>query len=95
MRVWYQMTRDEVLETLNVGTDGLSKKQAAERLLQNGENVLQESKKKSAFQVFLSQFADLLPSLCSYFSACPNTSTRTNFFKKNLFCSPLCSQHPA
>ncbi len=60
MNLWYQMTKDAVLKKLNVNTDGLSKEKAKELLEINGENVLQETKKKTAFQVFLSQFADLL-----------------------------------
>ncbi|MBQ1281229.1 MAG: HAD-IC family P-type ATPase, partial [Oscillospiraceae bacterium] len=60
MKAWYQMGKDEVLRTLGVGTDGLSAERAKELLLQNGENVLQETKKKTALQVFLGQFADLL-----------------------------------
>ena len=47
-------------EQLGVTTDGLSSEQAEERLKRDGKNVLAEGKKKSVFQVFLSQFADLL-----------------------------------
>ena len=60
MKQWYQMSKDEVLNSLGVKTDGLSSDKAKELLEKNGKNVLQESKKKSIFQVFLSQFADLL-----------------------------------
>ena len=60
MQSWYQLPKEEVLKKFNVGTDGLSKERAQELLQQNGENALQESKKKSPLQVFLSQFADLL-----------------------------------
>lgn len=60
MKQWYQMTKDEVLESLGVDSNGLSSEKASELLEKNGENVLQEGKKKSAIQVFLSQFADLL-----------------------------------
>lgn len=60
MKQWYQMSKDEVLNSLGVTTDGLSSDKAKELLEKNGKNVLQESKKKSIFQVFLSQFADLL-----------------------------------
>ena len=60
MKQWYQMSKDEVLDSLGVTTDGLSSDKAKELLEKNGKNVLQESKKKSIFQVFLSQFADLL-----------------------------------
>lgn len=60
MKQWYQMSKGEVLDSLGVTTDGLSSDKAKELLEKNGKNVLQESKKKSVFQVFLSQFADLL-----------------------------------
>lgn len=57
---WYQLTKEQVLEKLSVTKDGLSSKKAEELLQKNGENVLQEGKRKTALQVFLSQFADLL-----------------------------------
>ena len=60
MSEWYRKTNAEVLEQLGVTTDGLSAEQAEERLKRDGKNVLAEGKKKSVFQVFLSQFADLL-----------------------------------
>lgn len=60
MMNWYQLTKEQVLEKLGVTKDGLSSKKAEELLQQNGENVLQEGKRKTALQVFLSQFADLL-----------------------------------
>ena len=57
---WYQMSKQQVLEKLGVTKDGLSSQKAVELLQQNGENVLQEGKRKTALQVFFSQFADLL-----------------------------------
>lgn len=60
MMNWYQLTKEQVLEKLGVTKDGLSSKKAEELLQKNGENVLQEGKRKTALQVFLSQFADLL-----------------------------------
>lgn len=60
MKQWYQMSKDEVLNSLGVTTDGLSSDKAKELLEKNGKNILQEGKKKSVLQVFLSQFADLL-----------------------------------
>lgn len=60
MKQFYQMSKDEVLNSLGVTTDGLSSEKAKELLEKNGKNVLQEGKKKSVLQVFLSQFADLL-----------------------------------
>lgn len=60
MNNWYQMSKAEVLEKIGVTTDGLTSEKAKELLEKNGKNMLQEGKKKSVFQVFLSQFADLL-----------------------------------
>lgn len=60
MKQFYQMSKDEVLNSLGVTTDGISSEKAKELLEKNGKNVLQEGKKKSVLQVFLSQFADLL-----------------------------------
>ncbi len=60
LKNWYQMSKDEVLSSLGVSSEGLSKDEANQILEKNGENVLKESKKKSVFQVFLSQFADLM-----------------------------------
>lgn len=60
MKNWYQMSKDEVLNSFGVTTDGLSSEKAGELLEKNGKNVLLEGKRKSVLQVFLSQFADLL-----------------------------------
>ena len=60
MRAWYQMSEEEALQSQSVGKEGLTEAQAQERLEKNGQNVLQETRKKSAFQVFLEQFKDLL-----------------------------------
>lgn len=60
MRTWYQMSEEEVLQSLQVEKKGLTQEQAEERLREHGRNMLQETKKKSAFQVFLEQFQDLL-----------------------------------
>lgn len=60
MRTWYQMSEEEILQSLQVGRKGLTDEQVEERARKHGKNVLQESKKKSALQVFLEQFQDLL-----------------------------------
>lgn len=57
---WYQLSREEALRRLSVTSEGLSSDKAAELLGKNGKNMLEESKNKSVFQVFLSQFADLM-----------------------------------
>ena len=53
MKEWYQMTEQEVLEQLQARPEGLTGTQAAQRLEEAGENVLQEAKKKSALRIFL------------------------------------------
>ena len=60
MKLWYQMSKDEVLKELSVTSEGHTSEKARELLEKNGENVLKEGKKKTVLQVFLSQFADLL-----------------------------------
>ena len=60
MKDFYLQTKDQVLNQLDVTMQGHSKDQAAKLLQEKGANVLQEGKRKSTLQVFLSQFADLL-----------------------------------
>ena len=60
MRTWYQRTEEDILEALHVTKDGHTSEAAAQLLGDKGENVLEAGKRKSTFQVFLSQFADLL-----------------------------------
>ena len=54
------MKGEEVLEKMQTRLDGLTPERAGKLLEEKGENVLQEGKRKSTLQVFLSQFADLL-----------------------------------
>ena len=70
MKNWYQMSKQEVLDTLGVTSDGLSSDKARELLEKNGKNVLDEGKKKSVLQVFLSQFVDFLVQLSDSRFAC-------------------------
>ena len=60
MKQYYLHTKDEVLKEFKTGSDGLSTKQAEENLAKYGKNALVEGKKKTAFQVFLEQFKDLM-----------------------------------
>lgn len=59
MREPYQVSKEELLSGVNLKT-GLSSEEAKLNLEKYGENVLQESKRKSVMTVFLEQFADLL-----------------------------------
>ncbi|UNL45599.1 cation-translocating P-type ATPase [Lactobacillus amylovorus] len=60
MKQYYLQTKDEVLKEFKTGSDGLSTKQAEENLAKYGKNALVEGKKRTAFQVFLEQFKDLM-----------------------------------
>ena len=51
---------DELLKEFRTDSRGLSTERAEEIRSEKGENVLQEGKRKSTLQVFLSQFCDLL-----------------------------------
>lgn len=60
MKEWYNKQKDDVITELESNSKGLSKTQANEKLKIHGENILCEEKKKSVFQVFIGQFADLM-----------------------------------
>ena len=60
MKSYFNTTTDEILKEFNVSKDGLSSKQASENLNKYGFNALNEKKKQTVIQVFLSQFKDLL-----------------------------------
>ena len=60
MKAWYQQTQQEVLRNLQVSEEGHTSEEAARLLEEKGENVLQEGRKKTVLQVFLSQFCDFL-----------------------------------
>ena len=60
MKDWYQKDVQEILKELNVTKEGLTAGQAEQLLLEKGENVLKEGKKKSVLAVFAEQFCDLL-----------------------------------
>ncbi len=60
MKAWYQISTEDVIENMETTVNGLTEEEAAERLLEYGENVLAEGKKKTVVQVFFGQFADLL-----------------------------------
>jgi Ca2+-transporting ATPase len=63
---------DEVLSDLDVTTQGLTPKEAQERLIKYGHNELKEKKKRTALQMFIGEFKDvfiLLLLLAVIFSA--------------------------
>lgn len=60
MKNYYLLTKEKVLDEFGVTLQGQSSEHAKKVLEEKGENVLREGKRKSTFQVFVSQFADLL-----------------------------------
>ena len=60
LKDWYQKDEQEILKELHVTKEGLTAGQAETLLLEKGENVLKEGKKKSVLAVFAEQFCDLL-----------------------------------
>ncbi|MCT8978812.1 cation-translocating P-type ATPase [Clostridium sp. CX1] len=60
MTNFYRESAKEVMNILNVSSDGLNDSEVKKRREKNGFNELQEGAKKSAVQVFFEQFKDLL-----------------------------------
>ena len=57
---YWNYSEEDLRKEFGVEKNGLSPKQVEEIRAEKGENVLQEGKKKSVLEVFLSQFCDLL-----------------------------------
>ena len=60
MEDWFHLSEEEALKRLEVSGNGLSTGEALERLKEFGPNTLKAAKRKSALEVFLDQFKDLL-----------------------------------
>ncbi len=60
MNDWYQIPKELILKEMQVPEGGLSSRTAESILAQVGENTLTEQTREKAWQVFLSQFQDLL-----------------------------------
>ena len=60
MKQYYLETKAEILKEFKTDSNGLSQQQAQDQLAKYGKNALIEGKKKTAFQVFLEQFKDLM-----------------------------------
>lgn len=60
MKEWHKEHKEEVFKELGSSSCGLTSVQANENLKKYGENLLCEESRKSVFQVFLGQFADLM-----------------------------------
>ncbi len=57
---WYSLSVEECFKNLKSSREGLSQNEAERRLKEYGENILQRGKRKTIFQIFLSQFKDIL-----------------------------------
>ena len=60
MKEFYLQTKEQILEHFHMTLQGHSTDSALASMAEHGPNVLQEGKKKTTFEVFISQFADLL-----------------------------------
>ena len=57
---YHMQSVDKVLADLGTQTMGLTKQEAAKRLLENGPNLLPEGDKKTIFGIFLQQFKNVM-----------------------------------
>lgn len=60
MSDWFLLSGQEVLARLRAGREGLDAQEVKRRLKEYGENIIPEQKRAPWWQVFLSQFKDLL-----------------------------------
>lgn len=60
MEEWFRLSEDEVLAELGAGRNGLDSREILKRRQIYGPNTLKKAERKSAFQIFLDQFKDLL-----------------------------------
>ena len=80
MKEWYQISTGDVIRNLETNCNGLTEEEAGLRLVEYGENVLAEGRKKTILEVFLGQFADLLVLIllvAAVISACSGNSEST------------------
>jgi Ca2+-transporting ATPase len=59
-KAFFAQTEEEVLTELNSTRGGLTKEEAAKRLAEYGENVLEAGEKRTTLQKFLDQFKDFM-----------------------------------
>lgn len=60
MKKFYEMTKEEVFESVRSTSKGLKSAEAEERLHSYGKNVLKEKNKKSPIKIFFSQFSNMM-----------------------------------
>ena len=82
---WHALPIEEVLKKLNTNKErGLNETTVSQRLIQYGKNKLRESKRKSLFARFFSQFKDfmtiilLIASVISFVAAIIERDFRRN-----------------
>ena len=66
MKPFYQQTQEEIYKQLESSKDGLTSTKANEILEEEGENVLKEKNKKSAFKILLDQFSNMMIFMSNY-----------------------------
>jgi Ca2+-transporting ATPase len=59
VEAWHAMEVSEVLQKLNASFEGLSSKEAHERLIKYGYNEIRKVKRKTIFHMFLNEFKDV------------------------------------
>ncbi len=57
---WHSLSSDEVLKRLQTNTNGLTEKEAQQRILQYGENKLEAKRRITPWQIFFNQFKNVL-----------------------------------
>jgi Ca2+-transporting ATPase len=57
---WHQLNTREVFQKLDSGYKGLTTEEAGQRLVSNGPNQLEETKRKTLAGIFFSQFKDVM-----------------------------------
>ncbi|PRY50887.1 Ca2+-transporting ATPase [Arcticibacter pallidicorallinus] len=60
MKVWYQLSKEEVLKELHTGSSGLSNSSIPALQEKFGKNTLKEAQQKSKLSILLSQFKDVM-----------------------------------
>ena len=60
MQAWFQLTKEEILNTLKTSASGLKSDAVPTLQKEFGDNALQEAKQKSKLSILIAQFADVM-----------------------------------
>lgn len=60
MKTWHALSESEIFKILETSKEGLSEEEAKRRLLKNGFNEIVRTKKRTAAEIFVSQFKSFL-----------------------------------